>query len=135
MNNLLYTINISAIYRFLGIAKYKSFEKASYYFHTTPSTLIRSMNLLEGTLEVKLFYRSPRGVTLTNEGRIFEAYAYQLIADLEDMAECLHGRKRSGNVRWENQVVQNLREIPPDMRNAVVRLTDDLANAERNRPI
>ena len=92
------------------------------------------MNLLENALEVKLFYRSPQGVTLTNEGRIFETHASQLIMDLEDMAASIHGENISGKVRWENQVVQNLREITPDIRLALVKLIADLAKAEKNHP-
>ena len=131
MNNKIYSINVDAFYRYLAVAKYGSFEKAAIHYHANPSTIVRSMNALEGTLGVKLFYRSPQGVTLTNEGRVFHTYASQFVDDLENIIARLHGEKENGKDRWDHRVIKNLWEMDPKTRSAVVNLTDALASVEQ----
>lgn len=54
---------------FLRVADAGSFHKAAEEAYITPTAVIKQMNLLESTLDVKLFERSPRGLKLTKAGK------------------------------------------------------------------
>jgi len=83
---------------FLALADSLHFGRAAESCHVSPSTLSRSIKLLEEELGVELFERDNRSVHLTREGERFQAYArdtltqWDLIRNslLEDAKE-LHG--------------------------------------------
>lgn len=54
---------------FLCVADAGSFNKAAEEMFITPTAVIKQINLLEKSLDVKLFDRTHRGLTLTNAGR------------------------------------------------------------------
>ena len=54
---------------FLRVADAGSFNKAAEEMYITPTAVIKQINLLEGALEVKLFERTHRGLTLTKAGK------------------------------------------------------------------
>lgn len=54
---------------FLRVADAGSFNKAAEEAFITPTAVIKQVNLLEDTLEVKLFSRTHRGLTLTRAGQ------------------------------------------------------------------
>ena len=54
---------------FLHVADAGSFNKAAAERYITPTAVIKQINLLEDSLDVKLFDRSHRGLTLTPAGR------------------------------------------------------------------
>lgn len=58
---------------FLRVADAGSFSKASEEIYITPTAVIKQIKLPEGTLDVKLFERTHRGLTLTIElyGSVF----------------------------------------------------------------
>lgn len=53
---------------FLRVADAGSFSKAAEEAYITPTAVIKQINLLEESLDVKLFDRSHRGLTLTKAG-------------------------------------------------------------------
>ena len=53
---------------FLIVANTGSFSKAADYLYITPSAVIQQINALEAKLNVPLFHRSNKGVTLTKQG-------------------------------------------------------------------
>lgn len=53
---------------FFGIADAGSFNKAAEQSFVTPTAVIKQINLLEADLDVKLFERTHRGLTLTKAG-------------------------------------------------------------------
>ncbi len=53
---------------FIRVADAGSFNKAAEQSYITPTAVIKQINLLETALEVKLFERSHRGLTLTKAG-------------------------------------------------------------------
>jgi DNA-binding transcriptional LysR family regulator len=63
-----------------------SFIGAGEALGLTPSGVSRAVARLEGRVGVRLFDRSPRAVTLTDEGRRFHAQVMPLLAGLEDAA-------------------------------------------------
>lgn len=54
---------------FIRVANAGSFSKAAEEAYITPTAVIKQINLLEESLDVKLFDRSHRGLTLTRAGR------------------------------------------------------------------
>lgn len=54
---------------FIRVADAGSFNRAAEESFITPTAVIKQINSLESALEVKLFYRSHRGLTLTKAGR------------------------------------------------------------------
>lgn len=54
---------------FICVADAGSFNKAAEELFITPTAVIKQINLLEKSLDVKLFDRTHRGLTLTNAGR------------------------------------------------------------------
>lgn len=54
---------------FIRVADAGSFNKAAEEAFITPTAVIKQINLLEDSLDVKLFERTHRGLTLTNAGR------------------------------------------------------------------
>lgn len=54
---------------FLCVADAGSFNRAAEEMFITPTAVIKQINLLEKSLDVKLFDRTHRGLTLTNAGR------------------------------------------------------------------
>ena len=63
-----------------------SFIGAGEALGLTPSGVSRAVARLEGRVGVRLFDRTPRAVTLTDEGRRFHAQVTPLLAGLEDAA-------------------------------------------------
>jgi DNA-binding transcriptional LysR family regulator len=63
-----------------------SFIRAGEAVGLTPSGVSRAVARLEGRLGVRLFDRTPRAVTLTDEGRRFHAQVMPLLAELADAA-------------------------------------------------
>ena len=54
---------------FLRVADAGSFNKAAEELYITPTAVIKQINLLEAELDVKLFERTHRGLTLTKAGK------------------------------------------------------------------
>jgi DNA-binding transcriptional LysR family regulator len=63
-----------------------SFIRAGEALGLTPSGVSRAVARLEGRVGVRLFDRTPRAVTLTDEGRRFHDQVMPLLAGLEDAA-------------------------------------------------
>lgn len=53
---------------FIQAADAGSFSKAAEIMYITPTAVIKQINLLESTLDVKLFHRTHRGLSLTKAG-------------------------------------------------------------------
>lgn len=53
---------------FIRVADAGSFNKAAEQAYITPTAVIKQINLLEADLDVKLFERTHRGLTLTKAG-------------------------------------------------------------------
>ena len=54
---------------FIKVADAGSFNKAAEEMYITPTAVIKQINQLESVLDLKLFERTHRGLTLTNSGR------------------------------------------------------------------
>lgn len=75
---------------FIKVADAGSFNKAAEEMYITPTAVIKQINLLEGVLEVKLFERTHRGLSLTKAGTSLYRDAKYIIAYCE--ASVIHAR-------------------------------------------
>lgn len=75
--------DISSWEAFLAVAKYGNFSNASRALNIAVPQLSKRVAKLESGLNIRLFYRSTRSVTLTNEGEALLPKVSSLIEDLE----------------------------------------------------
>jgi LysR family transcriptional regulator, benzoate and cis,cis-muconate-responsive activator of ben and cat genes len=72
---------------FLAVGETMSFSKAAVRLRVAQSALSRQVQDLEGEIGVELVRRSPRGVTLTAEGRLFLQEVRQLLKRTDELVE------------------------------------------------
>ena len=65
------------------VSRNESFSKAAAELYMTQSAVSQAMLKLEKELETHLFYRTPKGVTLTNEGEILHEYVNSALGLLD----------------------------------------------------
>jgi DNA-binding transcriptional LysR family regulator len=78
---------------FAETAKRGNFAAASRDLGCTPSTLAKSVARLEKHLGVRLFHRTTRQVTLTDDGRRLFARSERVLAELEQLEEEASGAR------------------------------------------
>lgn len=71
---------------FCEVAKYNSLSKAAKSLYMTQPAVSQAIMQLEGELGIRLFTRTPKGVILTNEGKLLFEYANSAI-NLIDVGE------------------------------------------------
>ncbi|MPM11223.1 HTH-type transcriptional regulator HdfR [bioreactor metagenome] len=64
---------------FCQVSKSKSFSKASKELYMTQPAVSQAVMQLERELDIRLFNRTPKGVTLTNEGKLLFEYVNSAI--------------------------------------------------------
>lgn len=64
---------------FIQVARHGSFSQAASAMYITPSAVIQQINNLEKDLQVSLFHRTPKGVTLTPAGEFLLQESQELI--------------------------------------------------------
>lgn len=69
---------------FIQVADAGSFSKAGEAMFISPTAVMKQINLLERDLEVQLFRRSPRGLTLTDAGKSYYQDAKYMIQYAKD---------------------------------------------------
>jgi LysR family transcriptional regulator for bpeEF and oprC len=78
---------------FAETAKRGSFASASREIGCTPSTLAKAVARLESQLGVRLFHRTTRQVTLTDDGRRLFGRCQRVLAELESLQEEASGAR------------------------------------------
>lgn len=71
----------------IKIAETNSINKAAELLYVSQPSLTNAIKELEKELKITIFYRSGKGVTLTNDGAEFLLYAKQLYAQYESVLE------------------------------------------------
>ena len=69
---------------FIQVADAGSFSKAAEAFFISSTAVMKQINLLEDNLEVQLFHRTPRGLTLTDAGKSYYQDAKYMIQYAKD---------------------------------------------------
>jgi LysR family transcriptional regulator, transcriptional activator of the cysJI operon len=63
------------LYRIFNVvSRNKSFSKAAQELYLTQSAVSQAIMKLENELEIQLFYRTPKGISLTNEGKLLNEH-------------------------------------------------------------
>lgn len=79
-------MDISVLRYFLAVAREENISKAAEYLHITQPTLSRQLKELEDELNVSLFTRGKRSITLTDKGMLLRKRAEE-ITSLMDKTE------------------------------------------------
>ncbi|OGB21862.1 MAG: hypothetical protein A3I66_10215 [Burkholderiales bacterium RIFCSPLOWO2_02_FULL_57_36] len=79
----------SGILPFVHVAETRSFTVAAHRLGISPSAVSKVISKLEGDLGTRLFTRSSRSVTLTQEGQAFSERCRRIISDMEDARQAL----------------------------------------------
>ncbi len=93
--------NLVTIRLFVAVAQLGSFAAAARREHIAASAISYRINELELATGTKLFRRMPRGVELTEAGRVFLDRSQAILAQLRDLEQDLkpYSQGHSGNVR------------------------------------
>ena len=91
---------------FAETAKRGNFAAASREIGCTPSTLAKAVSRLEARLGLRLFHRTTRQVTLTDDGQRLFARCQRVLAELEMLQEEASGARDepSGTLRIDMAV-------------------------------
>lgn len=82
-SKLLPNVNLKLLNAFMLVAENNSFRKAADSLHRSQSAITSQIKQLESQLDVKLFHRTTRQVTLTSEGEYLLECAYKAIHEVE----------------------------------------------------
>ena len=85
---------LNSISLFIKAAQYRSFSKVARQRGMSPSSVSRAISQLEENLGTRLFNRTTRKITLTEEGIAFYEHCDRILAELEN-AELELSRSRS----------------------------------------
>ena len=93
---------------FVSVVKQGSFSKAAKVLHRSPSAICKQMSALEKKLDVQLFDRTTRNLSITEAGQVYYErckYIKQKINDAEDEIKSLSSES-SGILRltWSNSL-------------------------------
>ncbi|MBE6422983.1 LysR family transcriptional regulator [Succinivibrio dextrinosolvens] len=80
-------MTLTQLHYVLTIAETGSFNKAAQILYVSQPSLSNAIHDLEDEFSITIFYRSGRGVTLTNEGVEFIAYARQVYHQYESLLD------------------------------------------------
>lgn len=72
-------MNTQQLESFIKVAQCGSFSQAANVLYITPSAIIQQINNLERSLQVSLFHRTKKGVTLTPAGEFLLHESQELI--------------------------------------------------------
>ncbi|MGP1508521.1 MAG: LysR family transcriptional regulator [Sphaerochaeta sp.] len=77
----------------VSVAETQSLNKSALRLNVGQPNLSRSIKELENSLGAELFERSPRGMTLTEDGELFIQYARSILKQVEQVEDVLKNRK------------------------------------------
>jgi LysR family transcriptional regulator, nitrogen assimilation regulatory protein len=80
-------MNILSLRYFLKVAEYGTITSAASELHIAQPALTRHVHQLEHELGVKLLMRHGRGVRLTDPGRLLQARATEILAELDRLSD------------------------------------------------
>jgi DNA-binding transcriptional LysR family regulator len=90
---------LPALAAFAAAARHQNFAHAADELHLTASAVSHHVRKLEATLDVVLFQRHARGVTLTTEGRLLADAAGSALAEVEAVLDGLRRSRSQDRVR------------------------------------
>ena len=115
------------INEFVHVTEAMSFTQAAKRLGVSTAQVSRQINILEKRLNIKLFYRTTRKVSLTEEGEIYYQYCRSILSQLEE-AEIAVTNMQShpkGKIRLTAPVTYGERQILP-LVNDFIRMYPDI---------
>ncbi|WP_426206674.1 LysR family transcriptional regulator [Pseudomonas sp. TWP3-1] len=117
-------MNLKFLETFVWVARLKSFRLTADKLFTTQASISSRIAALESELEVKLFLRDSRGVSLTPEGLKVLEYAEQMLATMQALKQSIETRScKVGRVRigvmdtvihtWLSPLVAQMTDLYP----------------------
>jgi LysR family glycine cleavage system transcriptional activator len=86
--------------RFFDVAaRFMSFKRAAAELHVTQGAVSQQIKHLEAALDCKLFYRLPREIKLTEEGRRFAIVVDRALREIEQEARALSRARTATEIR------------------------------------
>ncbi len=82
-------VSIRQLQIFATVARHLSFARAAEELHLSPPAVSMQVSDLEATLEVPLFERAGRRISLTTAGEYFLVHARRLLANLKDAEDTI----------------------------------------------
>jgi len=103
------------ISEFVYVAESESFTKASKKLAISTAQVSRQVNALEKRLNIKLFYRTTRQVSLTEEGRVFYQHCRGVLDGLEAAERAITNlqSKPQGKIKLTAPVTYGEQQILP----------------------
>lgn len=126
---------------FIQVADAGSFSKAGEAMFISPTAVMKQINLLEESLDVRLFERTPRGLTLTNAGKFYyqdAKYMIQYAKDAQTRAKnAMQGNEnmiRLGSslttpCQFLMELWPHIHEIAPDLKFEIINFENTPENA------
>lgn len=125
------------IYEFVAVAETQSFSAAARHLGISTAQVSRQVSALEERLQVKLFYRTTRKVTLTEEASLYYQHCRLLLDGLDTAEEAITSLRSTpqGKIKMSAPVTFGERKIQP-LVNDFVRQYDqvEVETELRNHP-
>ena len=86
-------LNYTHLLYFWTTVREGTVTKAAETLHLTPQTISGQLKLLEEAVGEKLFYRSGRGLALTDTGRVVEQYAEEIFQLGAELTQRIHSKQ------------------------------------------
>lgn len=104
-----------ALIAFSEVARRQSFAAAARELGQAPSTLAKAVARLEASLGVRLFHRTTRQVSLTDDGERLFARCQRVLGELQDLQEEADGRRArpSGTLRLDLPIAFGRKKLLP----------------------
>lgn len=140
-----FQMEIRVLRYFLTVVREESITKASEVLHITQPTLSRQLSQMEEEIGVKLFNRSSRKITLTNEGILLRRWAEEILQlvdkterELIEQDEQVEGKISIGcgetaSVQLLPKLFQEFREKYPRIRFDIFTATADLVKEQMDK--
>jgi DNA-binding transcriptional LysR family regulator len=111
------TMELRHLRYFLAVAEASNFTKAAAQLQVAQPALSRQVKHLEDEIGVELLSRSPRGVTLAAEGRLFLKEARQLLKGAGESVENVRALARGeyGQLRVGYASTATVEILPPGL--------------------
>lgn len=117
---------LTSLFFFMRATQNGSFSEAARQLGSSPASVSRAVQQLEARLGVRLFNRTTRSLSLTEDGRVFYEYCQQILNQLEE-AELALSQARfapSGTLRLDLSVAFGRLHVAPALPELVERYPD-----------
>ena len=114
------------ISEFVYVAETESFTQASKKMAISTAQVSRQISALEKRLDTKLFYRTTRKVSLTEEGRVFYQHCRSVLDGLDEAERAITNlqSKPQGKIRLTAPVTYGEQQIMPLVNDFAMKFSD-----------